>query len=250
MRHIITLLTLFIISTLSHASSSLNVAVAGGFRPAMIDIEKAFTQKTGITLKTSYASVGALFAQIQHGAPFDVFISADTNTPKRLEEAGLALPGSRISHSISKLVLWSADSTLIDSQGHVLTTSRYQHLAIPNPKVGVHGRTALEAMKNMGIYEEVKTRLVEGKNALQTFEYVDTGVAELGFISYSLIYHQHKKIRGSYWIIPQTFYPPMIEQAVALKQAENNPQATQLLSFLTSEEGQKIIQAHGYDLPD
>lgn len=243
------ILTGLLCSVTSFASQTLSVAVAGGFRPAMIDIQKAFEQQTGDKLHISYASVGMLYAQIQQGAPFDVFISADTNTPKKLEAAGIGVKGTRISHSISKLVLWSEKPGYVDKQGNILWSNQYQHLAIPNPKVGVHGQTAVEALKNMGVYDQVAPKFVEGKNALQTYEYLTTGVAELGFISYSLIYKQDQPIPGSYWIVPQKFYDPMIEQAILLKQGKSNPEASKLLTFLTSKNGKAIIKQHGYSLP-
>ncbi len=232
------------------AKQTISVAVAGGVRPAMIDIQRAFEQSTGNKLNVSYASVGMLYAQIQQGAPFDAFISADINTPKKLEEQGIGVKGTRFSYSVSKLVLWSDKSDFIDSKGKVLSSNAFKHLALPNPKVGVHGQTAIEVLKNLGVYDKVASRLVEGKNALQTYEFLTTGVAELGFISYSLIYKPDQPITGSYWVVPQRLYPPMIEQAILLQRGKDNAGAKALLAFLTSDAGKAILQNHGYSLPE
>jgi molybdate transport system substrate-binding protein len=245
-----TFVTLFcLMISFSSQSQTVKVASAGGFKPAMEEIKKSYEQQTGNHLTISYASVGSLYAQIKNGAPFDVFISADIDAPKKLEDQGLGITGTRISHSISRLVLWSQSPTLIDQQANVLNTDKFKHLAIPNPAVGVHGKSAVEALKNMGIYEKIMPKLVEGKNALQTFQYIESGNAELGFISYSLIYHKETPIVGSYWLVPTAFYHPMIEQAILLQRGKDNPAARQLLNFLTSPAGQTIITDHGYFLP-
>lgn len=226
-------------------AETISVAVAGGFKPAMQELQATFEKETGNTLLISYASVGMLYAQISQHAPFDVFISADIATPKKIEDSGFGVKGTRFTHSKSRLVLWSPKKGLIDSQGLILKSGQFSHLALPNPKVGVHGKTAVQTLKALGVYDAVKSKLVEGKNALQTLEFLDTGAADLGFVSYSLIYHP-TGIKGSYWLVPADLYTPMVEQAILLNDGKDKPAASQLLAFIRSDEGKTIIKKHGY----
>ncbi len=240
------LLLSIVFVTLRAQAESISVAVAGGFKPAMEQIKLEFEKQNDTTLLVSYASVGSLFAQITQNAPFDVFISADINSPEKLEELGIGVRGTRFSYCESTLVLWSPQSNLVDQDGDILQKQTFSHIAIANPKVGVHGRSAIEVFKNLGLYSSIKSMVVEGKNMLQTTQYVDSGVAELGVISWSMIYRKGQPVKGSYWIIPSNLYSPVIQQAQLLQRGKNNSYAIKLLAFLRSPEGKKIMENYGY----
>ena len=245
MRYYIFLLIIMFI-TLPVRAESISVAVAGGFKPAMEQIKRQFERQNDETLLVSYASVGSLFAQMTQNAPFDVFISADVNSPSRLEGLGIGVEGTRFSYCESKLVLWSPQPDLVDSDGDVLRTRNFAHIAIANPKVGVHGRSAVEVLKNIGLYSSIEPMLVEGKNMLQTTQYVDIGVAELGFISWSMIYRKGQPVKGSYWMVPTNLYSPIVQQAQLLQRGKDKPGAKKLLAFLKSTEGKAIMNNYGY----
>lgn len=227
-------------------AESISVAVAGGFKPAMEIIKREFEKKGDDKLLISYASVGSLFAQITQNAPFDVYISADVNSTLKLEQLGLGVQGSRFPYAESKLVLWSPQVDMVDPKGEVLKSNRFKNLAIANPKVGVHGRSAVEVLKNIGFYSTVKPMLVEGKNMLQTMQYIDSGVAELGFISWSMIYRRDQSVDGSYWMIPKDLYTPIVQEAQLLQKGKDKVGAKKLLAFIKSSQGKEIINDFGY----
>ena len=232
--------------TFQSNAESISVAVAGGFKPAMEKIKCEFEKQSDDELLISYASVGSLFAQITQDAPFDVYISADVNSPAKLEALGIGVKGTRFSYAESKLVLWSPQPNLVDSEGEVLQIRNFEHIAIANPKVGVHGRSAVEVLNNLGLYSSIEPILVEGKNMLQTMQYVDTGSAELGFISWSMIYRKGQPIKGSYWMIPTDLYSSIVQQAQLLQKGKDKAGAKNLLAFLKSSKGKEIIGNFGY----
>lgn len=245
MRNYVVLLSMTLLS-FGIKAESISVAVAGGFKPAMEQIKQKFEEQSDDTLLISYASVGSLFVQITQGAPFDLFISADVNSPKKLEQMGIGVTGTRSSYCESQLVLWSPQPGFIDPEGNILKSHNFNHLAIANPKVGVHGRSAVEVLRNLAVYDDIAAKLVEGKNMLQTTQYVETGAAELGFISWSMVYRKGNAVKGSYWMIPTELYSPIIQQAQLLQRGINKPGAKQLLSFLQSAEGKQIMVNFGY----
>lgn len=230
----------------SCSAQPLIVGVAGGFKPAMEPLIKLFEQQTGKEVVASYASVGALYAQIQEGAPFDLLISADSQTPEHLEQQGLGVQGTRISYAVSQLVLWSASKDKIDGTAAILHSNTFKHLALPNPKVGVHGKAAIEVLDKLGLTEQLSEKFVKGKNVLQTFQYIETQAAELGFISMSLIHRGSQPIPGSYWIVPDSLHSPMVQQAIRLSKASSPDIAQSFLDFMLSPQAQSIIKYYGY----
>lgn len=222
------------------------VAVAAGFKPAMEPILQRFRADTGHQITVSYGAVGQLYAQIQHGAPFDLLLSADSQVPAKLADDGLGVASSRITYARSELVLYSTDPELVDQDGAVLKTGQFSHLALPNPKVAVHGAAAMAVLSKLGLAEQLAPKLVEGGNILQTFQQIQTGNAELGFISLSLIYEGGHYAPGSYWRVPASLHAPLEQQAILLKRAADNPAAQALLNYLQSPAARTLMQAHGY----
>jgi molybdate transport system substrate-binding protein len=240
---------LFNLAVFNCYAQSLVIGVAGGFKPAMEPLVKLFEQRSGQQVSVSYASVGVLYAQILQGAPFDLFISADSEAPLLLEQQGLGVKETRRSYAVSELVLWSVNRDIIDGTPSVLYRNDFKYLAIPNPKVGVHGKAAIEVLDKLGLTDLLRKKLVEGKNVLQTFQHIESTAADLGFISMSLIHRGEQPIKGSYWIVPDELHAPLVQQAICLTNASSPHLAQTFLDFMFTPEAQEIITFYGYRIP-
>ncbi|GJM08171.1 MAG: molybdate ABC transporter substrate-binding protein [Lysobacteraceae bacterium] len=223
-------------------SPVLNVAVASNFRAAATELSQAFSQQSGIEIRLSAGSTGKHYAQILNGAPFDVFLAADTRRPRLLDEKNLIQPNSRITYAIGKLVLWSPDQLLIEGQG--LPDKPFAHLAIANPELAPYGLAAQQALQSLGRWDDLASTMVRGENVGQVMQYVISGNAELGFVSAAQLIELDD--RGSRWEIPPTLHQPIQQQAVQLS---NDDAATAFMSFLVDRSARAIIAKHGYHLP-
>ncbi len=228
-------------------AAEVNVAVAANFTRPMEQIALAFEKTTGHKAIIAYGTVVKFYSQIKNGAPFDVLISSDDETPARLETDGLAIPESRLTYAIGKLVLWSAKPGFVDGKGEVLKRGNFRHLAIANPKMAVYGAAAIEAMKKLGVDATLEPKLVLGENITQAHQFVATGNAELGFVALSQIYKDGQYAPGSYWLVPQTLYPQLRQDAVVLVRGKGNPAAEALLAYLKSDAAKQVIRAYGYE---
>jgi molybdate transport system substrate-binding protein len=240
------LLAAFACTSLGHADE-VSVAVAANFTGPMEKIAPAFEKATGHKALLAYGTVGKFYAQIKNGAPFDVLISADDETPIRLENDGLAIAPSRFTYAIGKLVLWSAKPGLVDGKGEVLNRGDFKHLAIANPKVAVYGAAAAEAMKKLGVDAAMEPKLVYGESITQAYQFTATGNAELGFVALSQIYKDGQYAPGSYWLVPPALYTQIRQDAVLLVRGKDNAAATALLTYLKSDAAKQVIRAHGYE---
>ncbi|MGR8941353.1 MAG: molybdate ABC transporter substrate-binding protein [Gammaproteobacteria bacterium] len=225
-------------------------AVASNFTQPMNEIADAFEKATGHSAKLSFGSSGKFVAQIENGAPFEVFLSADAEKPAKLEKAKLAVPGSRFTYAVGKLVLWSATPGLMDDQGAILHNGGFKHLALADPKLAPYGEAAVEVLKNKGLFEKLQPLFVLGENISQTQQFVSTGNAELGFIALSQVIADGKIAEGSGWVVPETLHSPIRQDAVLLHNGVNNPAAAALLQFLKTAEARAIIQKYGYNLTE
>lgn len=228
-------------------AGEVNAAVAANFTGPMEIIAPEFEKATGHKLVIAYGTVGKFYSQIKNGAPFDVLVSADEETPAKLEKDGLAIAASRYTYAIGKLVLWSAKPGVVDDKGAVLKNGNFQHLAIANPKMAVYGAAALEAMKKLGVAESLEPRFVYGENISQAYQFASTGNAELGFVALSQIYKNNQYAPGSYWLVPSDLYPQLRQDVVILTRGKDNAAAKALLDYLKSDAARKIIRAHGYE---
>ncbi len=240
-------LILALVAATAH-SAEVQVAVAGNFTGPMEKIVPSFEQETGHKAIVAYGTVGKFYAQINNGAPFDVLISADEETPRRLVKDGLAIAESRFTYAVGKLVLWSKKPGFVDDNGEVLKRQAFKHLAIASPKLAVYGAAAVEVMKKLGVYELLAPKLVLGENITQTYQFVATGNAELGFVALSQIYKDGNYAAGSYWMVPAELYPQLKQDAVLLKRGNENTAARALLAYLQSETARGIIRSYGYTL--
>lgn len=226
--------------------ATLRVAVASNFADTLSAVAARFEQESGHQLILIPGSTGKHYAQIHHGAPFDIFLAADTLRPELLQQEGLALPGTRFTYAVGKLVLWSPDEGVVDPAGKVLEQPDFRHLAIANPKLAPYGQAAWEVLQARGLWDALEDRLVRGENISQTIQFVDSGNAELGFVAWSQVQRPGRQPTGSWWEVPQVLYTPIEQQAVLLR---DSPLARDFLAFLRSEEVRTILRDYGYGTP-
>ena len=220
------------------------VAVAANFTAPAKDIAAAFKEKSGHEAVLSFGASGQFYAQIQQGAPYQVFLSADADRPKAAVEAGLAVADSRFTYAIGKLVLWSKSLDLTKGD-ETLKANAFAKLSIANPKSAPYGAAAVEAMTKLGVYDAIQPKIVQGNSIAQAFEFIDTGNAELGFVALSQL---SGVTAGSRWFVPQTLYAPIRQDAVLLKTAADDEASKAFLAFLKGPEARAIIEKFGYSL--
>ncbi|MCL2655975.1 MAG: molybdate ABC transporter substrate-binding protein [Betaproteobacteria bacterium] len=224
------------------------VAVAANFAGPMEKIAVAFEQATGHKASVATGATGKFYAQIKNGAPFEVLLAADSETPKKLQDEGLGVPGSAFTYAQGSLVLWSATPGFVDSEGAVLKQGGFKHLAICNPKLAPYGQAAVETLKALNLYGSLSPKFVLAENVAQAHQFTASGNAELGFVALSQIAPPGKTIEGSYWLVPSNLYAPILQDTILLKKGEGNPAALALMKFLKSEAAKAIILSYGYRL--
>lgn len=228
------------------SAAQTSVAVAANFTGAAREIAAAFRAKTGHEAVLSFGASGQFYTQITQEAPFQVFLSADQERPKKLVADGLAVDASRFTYAIGKLVLWSAQPGYVDDQGAVLAAGKFTHLAIANPKLAPYGQAAMEVLKARGLADAIAPKLVTAESIAQAYQFVATGNAELGFVALSQVAPPGKPAAGSYWLVPASLYGEIRQNAVLLKTGAKNPAAAALLAYLKSAPAKAVIQAYGY----
>ena len=226
-----------------------HLAVAANFAEPARRLAERFSLDSGHKIVISVGSTGKFYAQIKSGAPFDLFLSADVETPRRMEEERLAVAGTRFMYAVGKIVLWSPRAGVVDDKGEVLRKGAFARLAVPNPKLAPYGAAAREAMEKLGVWHSVEGKLVQGENIAQTFQFISSGNADLGFVALSQVRQDGRQITGSYWIVPSSLYSPIQQDAALLARGETNPAARRFLDYLRSPPARAIIRAYGYDLP-
>jgi molybdate transport system substrate-binding protein len=227
------------------AASEALLAVAASFVPPMEAVAAAFERDTQHSLKLVSGSTGGLYAQIVNGAPFDVFVAADAQRPQLLETSGHGLAGTRATVAFGRLVLLSYDPTLVGSLGlDALQSSTVRHIAIANPRVAPYGSAAQETLEAMGLWDALALRIVRGESVAQTYAMVATGNADLGFVALAQVSASDQ--RGSFVIIPETYYAPIRQEVVVLTRARNNPAALAIRNYLLGPAAQAIIRGYGY----
>jgi len=226
-------------------AAEVKLAVANNFRPAMKELASQFQNDSSHKTIISYASSGTLFSQIKHGAPFEVFLSADTQRALQAEMQGLAVPSSLFVYAKGKLVLWSATQQAFTNGQTYLQQRPFKRFAIANPKIAPYGLAAQQALLNLHIWQPIQSKLVRGESIAQAFQFVATGNAEAGLLAYSQI-KNYSNQAGSLWMIPNELYGPIKQAAVLLNTGEHNPAALAFIDFMKSATAQQIIRNHGY----
>lgn len=214
----------------------LHIAVAANFSETAEELGEAFYEETGVKPVFSFASSGTLYAQIQHGAPFDVFLSADAARPDMCISNGDCVAGSDFVYAIGQLVLYPAEN---EDALH----GPFNRLAIANPKTAPYGQAAMETVKALGLAESMRDRIIQGESVTQTYQFVETGAADLGFVALSQL-----EADQQYWPVPQEYYTPLKQKAVLTSFGAEDEAARAFLEFLKTPEARHIISSHGYEI--
>jgi molybdate transport system substrate-binding protein len=239
-----------LISPLCRAQE-ITVAAAADLQFAMQDVAARFQKQTGKTVKVTYGSSGNFFQQIQNGAPFDMFFSANLDYPKKLEAAGLIEPRSFYPYANGKIVVWVKNESKLDLKSgmRVLVDPTVKKIAVANPQHAPYGQAAVAAMQKANIYEKVKDKFVLGENSSQTASFVVSGAADVGIVAMSLALSPNMKDKGRYVEIPSDTYPPIEQACVILKSSRNKETAGQFLSYFKSDGVADILKNYGFDVP-
>lgn len=226
----------------SAESANTNVAVAANFTQPAKEIAQLFELKTGHKAILSFGATGQFYTQITQAAPFQVFLSADDTTPKKLVAEKLAVSDSLFTYAIGKIVLFSKNAELVTGD-QTLRDAQFKKMAIANPTTAPYGAAAIEAMKALGVHEALADKIVQGSNISQTFQFVDTGNAEIGFIALSQVI---ERPGGSRWVVPANLYTPIRQDAVLLTSGAGNEAARAFITFLKGAEATAVIEKFGY----
>jgi len=239
----------FTIWPAASVAEEVRVAVAANFLATLNAIAIRFEQDSGHTAVVSSGSSGKLYAQIKNGAPFDVFFSADVMRPKLLEEEGFAVPGSRFTYAVGRLTLWHPGPAVIEgNEQSILLRSDVRHVAIANPKTAPYGIAAKEALQSLGLWEQVQDRLVRGENIGQTFHFVFSKNAQLGFVALSQVLGPKVNGSGSRWDVPTHLHAPIRQQAVLLRFGQRRAVARAFLDYVKGVRSWNVIERFGYGL--
>lgn len=222
------------------------VAVAANFSGTAQQLAADFARSSGHRIQLVPGATGKLYAQIRNGAPFDLLLSADQATPARLVKEGAAVEGSQFTYATGRLVLWSKQPGLVDAQGEVLR-SRFERLAIADPKVAPYGAAALEVLDQLQLRSQVQARLVQGESIAQTYQFVFSGNAPLGFVALSQVMADGRITEGSAWVVPARLHTALQQDAVLLQRGKGNAAAQAFWSYLASEPARAVIRSHGYE---
>jgi molybdate transport system substrate-binding protein len=232
-------------------AQAVKVAAAADLRFAMVELASQFEKQSGTKLDVTYGSSGNFLTQIQNGAPFDLFFSADSEYPKKLEAAGLTEPGALREYAVGHIVIWTPrDSEINPAKDgwQSLLDQRVKKIAIANPEHAPYGRAAVAAMRKAGLYEQVKDKLVYGENISQAAEFVQSGNAQVGIVALSLAISPAMK-NGNKWQIPADSYPPITQTAVILRASKNKDVARRFLDCVSGPQGREILQRSGFTVP-
>jgi molybdate transport system substrate-binding protein len=224
------------------------VAVAANFLGPMTKLVKVFeNHNTAYKVQVETDSTGKLYTRIKNGEPFDLFLAADTQRTKQLEQESLAVPGSYFVYAIGTLVLWSNQRDLIDAKGEVLNTDKFKHLAIAPVADAPYGKAAQQTLEKLGLWQKLWPRIIQSVGLTHAYQLIVEGQAELGFLAQSQLVES--KDQGSRWIVPQNLYDPLEQSAILLKMGQNNSVAIAFIDFLHGAEAHSMIKEFGYTVP-
>jgi len=232
-------------------AQEIKVAAAADLQFALQDIAARFEKESGKTVKLSFGSSGNFFAQLQNGAPFDIFFSANLDYPRKLDTAGLVEPGSYFEYATGKIVVWvPADSKLdINTGARSLLNPAVKKIAIANPQHAPYGQAAVAALKKEGVYDKISEKLVLGENVSQTASFVASGAADVGIVALSLALGPNMKDKGRFKEVPADAYPPIEQACVILKSSQAKGASQEFLQFVRRSETQEILRAYGFGVP-
>ncbi len=236
--------TLSVLLAAPALAADTQVAVAANFTAPAKEIADAFAAKTGHHAILSFGSSGQFYTQITHGAPYEVFLSADADRPKKAEQDGVGIPGTRFTYAIGRLVLWSATPGLVDDKGAVLSTGKFEKLSIAEPSAAPYGVAAVQTMTKLGVYSRLQSKIVKGSSITQAYDFVRTGAAEVGFVALSQVINDS----GSRWVVPTADHAPIDQQAILLWTGDKSVAARAFMAFLKGPEARAVIKKYGYEV--
>jgi molybdate transport system substrate-binding protein len=237
-----------LLAALGVRAGEVQVAAAANLGPAIQKIAAAFASDTGHRAVVALGSTGRFHAQIRNGAPFEVLLAADQETPGQLESEGLAVAGSRFTYAVGRLVLWSAQEGVVDPRGEVLRQPPAGKLAIADPRLAPYGRAAVETLRGLGLLAAWQPHLVQAENIAQAHQFVASGNARIGFVALSQVVEQGRVTRGSGWIVPEQDHAPIRQDAALLARGANNAAAAAFLAYLRGDAARSILRDAGYGL--
>ena len=247
------LLKTFLILLLFHGmvdsyAAEVMVAVASNFTSPMKRIAESFGRETGHQVRLSFGSTGSFYAQIRNGAPYHILFSADDETPQKLVSDGLAIDKSQFTYAMGRLVLWSPNKGYFDNNGDILKTQSIKKIAVANPQLAPYGLAAVQVLNKLGLYSNLESKLITGENITQTYQFIASGAVDLGFIALSQIYQEGVLANGSAWIVPSSYHAPIQQDAVLLKNGQDNEAAKALLLYMRTQKIKSLIKSYGYDI--
>jgi molybdate transport system substrate-binding protein len=249
----LTLLCVMSASLAAPADRTINVAAAADLSAALQEIAANYEKRSGVEVKLSFGASGALTQQIQNGAPFDVFFSADMDYPRQLIAAGHADAATVYRYAVGQLVLWaSKDSPLdVEHKGiEVLLDPSVKKIAIANPQHAPYGRAAVAALRHYDLYEKVSERLVLGENVSQAAQFAESGNAQVGFIALAHAIAPAMQGKGKYWVVPAEAYPTLDQGVVAISHSAHRQDAAAFLEYVKSAEAVAVLRRYGFSLPE
>ena len=241
------LLAALLLAALPAHAEDISVAVAANFTAPMKLIAAEFEKDSGHKVVASFGSTGKFYAQIKNGAPFEILLAADDETPTKLVKEAVAISGSQFTYAVGKLVLWSAKPGLVDGAGAVLKKGDFAHLALAEPRLAPYGAAGVQTLKALGAYEAVAPKIVTAENITQAYQFISSGNAELGFVALSQVL-KDGKIEGSSWLVPANLYTPIRQDAVVLEPGKGRAAVDALMKFLKGDKARAIIKSFGYEL--
>ena len=227
-------------------AAEIKVAVASNFANVLKEIAVEFQKDTGHQLAITPGATGKFYAQISNGAPFDVFLSADDETPRKLAQEGKAIAASQFTYAIGRLALWSPNPEMVDKNADILKTDKFKFIAIANAKVAPYGQAAVQTMQKLGVLTKIEPRVVQGESISQTYQFVSTGNAQLGFVALSQIFENGKIKTGSAWIVPEEMHEQLKHDAVVLQSCKHMSECQSFMYYLKSEKVKKMMASYGY----
>lgn len=233
------------------ASREIVVAAAADLSVALQVISDRYEKGTGVKVKLSFGASGALTQQIQNGAPFDVFFSADMDYPRQLIAAGLADAASLHQYAVGKLVLWvPAESALdVERKGmSVLLDPSVKKIAIANPQHAPYGRAAVAALRHAGMYDQIQDRLVLGENVAQAAQFAESGNAQAGFVALAHAISPAMQGKGKYWVVPADYYPPLTQGVVVLTHSQHKKEAQEFVDYVKSKDATELLRKYGFQV--
>lgn len=242
------LASLLWVAAAAHADE-VQVAVAANFTAPFNKIAAAFEKDTGHKVVSSFGSTGKFYAQIRNGAPFEILLAADDETPKKLIGESAAVAGTQFTYAVGKLVLWSVKPAIVDPAGEVLKRGGFDHIAIANPKLAPYGAAAVQAMKKLGVYDNLSAKLVTAESIAQAYQFVNTGNSLLGFVAMSQVL-KDGQVEGSSWVVPSELYDTIQQDAVVLSKGKDKAGVSAFMNYLQGDKARAVIRSFGYGLSD